>query len=142
THFVVDSLTGTTAGPELSVDELRVWLDKRNLMNRYFGGLGYENINVNQKTWCEGPYGRERQGLGQNSENRNKLTTEAVSRLMFEIVTGKSVSEARSRAMMQLLHRDQLRTSNDPDDQASRFSGKSLPPGSQYYSKAGWTSST
>ena len=29
-----------------------------------------------------------------------------------------------------------------PDEQALLFMGKSLPPGSQYYSKAGWTSST
>jgi hypothetical protein len=142
THFVVDTLTGTTAGPELSESDLSVWLEKRNLMNRYFRALGYERINVNQKTWCEGPYGRERQGLGPNFENRNKLTTNAIARLMFEIVSHRAVSESRSRAMMQLLHRDPQSNSDDPDDQASSFSGKSLPAGSQYYSKAGWTSST
>src|SRR5262249_15626732 len=32
--------------------------------------------------------------------------------------------------------------SDDPDDQATKFAGMSLPPGSEYYSKAGWTSST
>lgn len=142
THFVVDSLTGTTGGPELSEQDLKVWLEKRNLMNRYFAGLGYEHINVNQKTWCEGPYGRERQGLGPKFENRNKLTTDAVARLLLEIVTEKAVSPLRAKAMMQLLHRDPQTKSTDPDDQATAFSGKALPPGSQYYSKAGWTSST
>ena len=44
--------------------------------------------------------------------------------------------------MMGLMHRDPQSESDDPDDQADKFSGKSLPPGSQYYSKAGWTSST
>ena len=142
THYVVDALTGTTDGPELDEAALREWMDKRNTISRYFASLGYEKINVNQKTWCEGPYGRERQGLGPNFEHRNKLTTEAVARLMYEIVTGRAVSPARSRAMTALMHRDPFTRSDDPDDQATAFSGKSLPAGSQYYSKAGWTSTT
>ena len=142
THYVVDALTGTTDGPELDEAELREWMNKRDAMNRYFASVGYEKINVNQKTWCEGPYGRERQGLGPNFERRNKLTTDAVARLLYEIVSDRAVSLARSRAMMGLLHRDPQAKSDDPDDQASKFSGVSLPPGSQYYSKAGWTSST
>src|SRR5258708_2693700 len=36
THFVVDALTGTTAGGELSEAALGEWMEKRNLMNRYF----------------------------------------------------------------------------------------------------------
>ena len=142
THYVVDALTNTTAGPELDEAALREWMDKRNAINRYFAGLGYEKINTNQKTWCEGPYGRERQGLGPNFEYRNKLTSEAVARLMYNIVTGSAVSPSRSRAMMALMRRDPSAASDDPDDQATRFSGKSLPPRSQYYSKAGWTSTT
>ena len=142
THYVVDALTGTTDGPELDDAALGEWMNKRNTMNRYFASLGYEKINVNQKTWCEGPYGRERQGLGPKFEYRNKLTTEAVARLVYEIVTGRASSPARSRAMMDLMRRDPQSTSDDADDQASKFAGKSLPPGAEYYSKAGWTSST
>ena len=142
THYVVDVLTGTTAGPDLGEAELRDWQYKRNLMNRYFQSLGYEAINVNQKTWCEGPYGRESQGLGPNRENRNKLTTQAVGRLWFEIITGRAATPAGTRAMLDLLRRDPRSSSDDPDDQAAAFAGKSLPPGSQYYSKAGWTNST
>jgi predicted amidohydrolase YtcJ/beta-lactamase class A len=142
THFVVDAITGTTAGPELDEAGLREWVDKRNSINRYYAGLGYEKINVNQKTWCEGPYGRERQGLGPNFENRNKLTTEAVARLFYEIVTHRAVSASRSRAMMSLLGRNPFAKSTDADDQATAFAGKSLPAGSEYFSKAGWTSTT
>jgi beta-lactamase class A len=142
THYVVDMLTGTTAGPELGDPALRDWMEKRNLVNRYFAGLGYEQINVDQKPWCEGPYGRERQGLGPNFENRNRLTTEAVTRLWYEIVTGRAASPAGTRAMMNLLHRDPFAKSDDVDDQATAYSGKPLPPGSEYYSKAGWTSDT
>ncbi|MGA9772916.1 MAG: amidohydrolase family protein [Blastocatellia bacterium] len=142
THYVLNQLTGTTDGPELDETLLRAWMDKRNAVNRYFASLGYEKINVNQKTWCEAPYGRERQGLGANFELRNKLTTEAVARLMYEIVTDRAAPPSRCRAMMNLLHRDPFTKSMDADDQATAFSGKLLPPGSQLYSKAGWTSST
>lgn len=142
THYVFNALTRTTDGPELDDAALKPWLDQRNAVNRYFASLGFEKINVNQKTWSEGPYGRDRQSLGPNFENRNKLTTAAVARLLFEIVTGHAVTPARSRMMMDLLRRDPFHQSDDPDDQATRFSGKSLPAGAQLYSKAGWTSST
>ena len=142
THYVVDALTGTTGGPELADAPLREWTEKRNFMNRYFAALGYENINLNQKTWCEGPYGRERQGLGPNFENRNRLSTDAVARLWYEIESGRAASPTSTREMLNLLHRNPLAKSEDPDDQATAYSGKSLPPGSQYYSKAGWTSNT
>ncbi|HWC78067.1 MAG TPA: amidohydrolase family protein [Blastocatellia bacterium] len=142
THYIVDRVTGTTAGPELDDAELREWMDKRNSVNRYFASLGYNNINVNQKTWCEGPYGRELQGLGPNRELRNKLTSDAVARLVYEIITGRAVAQSRSRAMMNLMHRDPFVTSEDTDNQSTAFIGKSLPKGSQYYSKAGWTSDT
>ena len=142
THYVVDALTGTTGGPELDETALAEWRQKRNWVNRYFAGLGYEKINTNQKTWCEAPYGRERQGLGPNFEYRNKLTAEAVARLVYEIATGRAVSNARSSAMMGLLRRDPQSKPDDPDDQDTAYAGKSLPAGSQYYAKAGWTSST
>src|SRR5437868_940595 len=142
THYVFNALTHTTDGPELDDATLKEWLVKRNVVNRYFASLGFERINVNQKTWCEGPYGRERQSMGPNFENRNKLTTASVARLLFEIVTGRAVTPARCQAMMSLLHRDPSHKSPDPDDQATQFAGKTLPPGAQLYSKAGWTSST
>lgn len=142
THYVMDAITGTTGGPELDDDALKGWIEKRNAVNRYFAGLGYEKINVNQKTWCEAPYGRERQGLGPNFENRNKLTTEAVARLMHEIVEGRAVSASRSRDMMSLLQRDPLAKTGDPDSQETGFSAGGLPAGADYYAKAGWTSTT
>jgi predicted amidohydrolase YtcJ/beta-lactamase class A len=142
TAFTVDMLTGTTSGPELGEAALHDWMGRRDWMNRYFAALGYAKINVDQKTWCEGPYGRERQGLGPDFQNRNKLTTDAVARLWYEIVTGRVASPENTRQMINLLHRDPFTKSEDPDDQATAYMGKSLPSGSQYYSKAGWTSTT
>src|SRR5690349_534181 len=133
THYVFNALTGTTDGPELDEAALKDWLARRNVVNRYFASLGFTGINANQKTWCEGPYGRERQSLGPNFENRNKLTTEATARLLFEIVNGRAVTALRSRAMMNLLRRDPTAKATDPDDQATQFSGKRLPAGAQLY---------
>jgi beta-lactamase class A len=140
THYVLDSLTGVSNGAELPPDKLKKWGEKRNVVNRYFASLGYTGINVNQKPWCEGPYGRERQFLGAKFENRNKLTTDATARLLAEIVTHRAVTPARSALMMELLKRDFSGKSEDPDDQAHGFTGIALEPGTRLWSKAGWTS--
>ena len=60
TQYVVDVLTQTTGGFELPPKEMEDWQYKRNAMNRYYASLGFTNINVNQKTFCEDAYGRER----------------------------------------------------------------------------------
>ena len=142
THYVVDVLTGTTSGPELPPDELKLWADKRDAVNRYYASLGYTNINVNKKPWCEGPYGRETQASKAFKPGRNLLTTDATARLLSEIVTGKAVTAKRCAEMMELLKRDPFGKSDDPDDQAHGFTGPALPPGAKLWSKAGWTSET
>src|SRR5215213_4379294 len=98
TQYVVDVLTHTTGGYELPPKEMEVWQYQRNAVNRYFSSLGYTGINVNQKTFCEDAYGRERVSRGPNGENRNKLTTDATARLLMEIVTGKIANPARTAA--------------------------------------------
>ncbi len=144
TQYVVDVLTHTTGGYELPPKEMEEWQNQRNAVNRYFAGLGYTNINVNQKTFCEDAYGRERVSRGPNGENRNKLTTDATARLMMEIVTGKAAPPARTAMMMDLLKRDYTGTSNDADDQGHGFTGIALKDraGVRLWSKAGWTSTT
>lgn len=144
TQYVVDVLTQTTSGFELPPKEMEEWQYKRNAVNRYFAGLGYTNINVNQKTFCEDAYGRERVSRGPNGENRNKLTTDATARLMMEIITGKAANPARTAIMMDLLKRDYAGTSNDGDDQGHGFTGIALKgiEGARLWSKAGWTSTT
>jgi beta-lactamase class A len=144
TQYVVDVLTHTTGGYELSTGEMKQWQEKRNAVNRYYGALGYSNINVNQKTFCEDAYGREKISRGPNGENRNKLTTEATARLLAEVVTGRAVTPARAQKMMELLKRDYAGTSKDNDDQGHGFTGIALQgmDGVRLWSKAGWTSTT
>src|SRR5919205_4420522 len=144
TQYVLDVLTHTTGGYELPPKEMEEWQYQRNAVNRYFASLGYTNINVNQKTFCEDAYGRERVSRGPNGENRNKLTTDATARLMMEIVTGKAANPARTAMMMELLKRDYTGTVSDNDDQGHGFTGIALQgrEGFRLWSKAGWTSTT
>ena len=142
TQYVVDVLTQTTSGYELPPKEMEEWQYKRNAVNRYFSSMGYTNINVNQKTFCEDAYGRESVSRGPNGENRNKLTTDATARLMMEIVTGKVATPARTALMMDLLKRDYTKQTTDTDDQGTGFTGIALKgrDGFRLWSKAGWTS--
>src|SRR5215216_3312961 len=144
TQYVLDVITHTTGGYELPPKEMEEWQYQRDAVNRYFSSLGYTNINVNQKTFCEDAYGRERVSRGPNGENRNKLTTDATARLMMEIVTGKAANATRTAAMIELLKRDYSGKGDDPDDQGRGFTGIALQgkEGFRLWSKAGWTSTT
>lgn len=113
--LVVDVLTGTTSGPELPEGPFITWQQQRNLINRYYQSLNWtelEAINVNQKLWSDGPYGRERVFMGERFDNRNQLTTDAVARLLHSIMGGVAVSGARSQVMMALLQRSLDGTEN------------------------------
>lgn len=145
TNLVLDILSGTTSGPELPTGPLETWAFQRNIVNRYFHSLGWqelETINVNQKTWCDGPYGRERVFLGELMENRNMLTTNATARLLHSIIGGVAVSSKRSQTMMGLMQRSLNPTDllQDEENQVSGFLGEGLPQEAQIWSKAGWTS--
>lgn len=144
TGYVLDMLTDTTSGRELQGAEMKRWQQKRDAVNRYYASLGYTNINTNQKTFCEDAYGRERFSRGAKGENRNKLTTNAVARLLAEVVTDRAVTPARGARMRELLKRDFAGESKDPDDQSHGFTGIALKdfPGARLWSKAGWTSTT
>jgi beta-lactamase class A len=144
TQYILDVITGTSSGAELPEKEFQLWQYKRNRVNRYLSEMGYRNINVNQKMFCEDAYGIEQQSRGYKGQNRNMLTTNATARMMAEIVTGRLASPERTRHMMDLLKRDPLAPTKDPDDQAHAFTGKALIDAkmtdAKLWSKAGWTS--
>lgn len=144
TGFILDILTDTTSGWEMPQKEFDVWQYKRNAVNRYFATMGYENININQKTFCEDAYGREQQSRNYRGENRNMLTTNATARLLAEIVLGKAVNAEKSRLMLDLMKRNPFVESNDEDDQSRGFTGIALIKknmrDTKLWSKAGWTS--
>lgn len=145
TSLVVDVLTGTTSGPELPPAPFETWKSQRNIINRYFQSLGWEeleSVNMNQKTWCDGAYGRDRIFLGEMMENRNMLTTNASARLLHSIIGGVAVSSVASQKMMALMKRS-LKPEDlaaDPENQVTGFLGAGLPQTAQVWSKAGHTS--
>jgi beta-lactamase class A len=146
TQYILDVLTDTSSGGEMMPKEFEIWSYKRNAVNRYFTSLGYERINVNQKTFCEDAYGREQQFRKYKGENRNMLNTNATARLLAEIVLGKAVNAERSKMMMDLLKREPFAETGNSDDQAHAFTGIALLnkklTGARLWSKAGWTSKT
>ncbi|MCP9493430.1 MAG: class A beta-lactamase-related serine hydrolase [Pyrinomonadaceae bacterium MAG19_C2-C3] len=158
THYVLDAVTNTSSGVELSDDEMRAWTNRRNAVNRLFAAQGFTNINVNQKPWCEAPYGRDKifvnnadasflsRAVNAAKNNRNMLTTDATARLLSDIATGKAINGERSKQMMDLMRRDFAGATTDKDDQAHGFTGLALTDEKyknvKLWSKAGWTSTT
>ena len=141
TAYIVDLLTGTTAGPELPLAELEVWSKKRDAVTQYFDLLGFKNVNANRKPWADGPYGREAQAQRMHTPASNYLSTNDTARLLAEIALLKCVSKASSQQMLELLDREPYIKNHIPNEQATDFSLAGLPRGTRMWSKAGWTSS-
>lgn len=144
TQYILDVLTDTSSGAELPQKQFEEWQNKRNRVNRWFTSMGYTNINVNQKTFCEDAYGIEQQSRNYKGQNRNMITTNATARVLAEIVTGNLNTPERTAAMMNLLKRDPFAKTSDPDSQSVGFTGKLLldrkMTDAKLWSKAGWTS--
>ncbi len=138
TGFVVDSITGTTSGPELSGLEWERWKGKRNVVNGWYRGRGYTNLNANQKTFCEDAYGRE-QAFRDGGKNRNRMTAAEAARIFKEIVRGEVAGEALTDEMLALLSRDITAAEplEDVELEDARLAGQNLPKGSRVWAKSG-----
>ena len=138
TGFVVDVITDTTSGPELSGREWEHWKERRNAVNRFFAARGFADINANQKTFCEDAYGRE-QAFRDGGRNRNRLTADAVARLFKEIARGEIAGPAGTQEMLTLLSRDvtPVKPFEDLELEDARLAGQRLPAGARVWSKSG-----
>jgi Beta-lactamase enzyme family len=145
TAYVVDRLSGTTGGPELEPAPMATWTRQRQLVNQWLAALAWPELdgwNACQKTWDDGPYGRERVFYGVDNDNRNRLSTSGVARLLQGVIASAVVSPPACARMRQLLHRslDQQERAADPENQVDGFLGAGLPAGARCWSKAGWMS--
>ena len=145
TGLLVDLLTGTTSGPALQGEAWELWQRQRRLVNDWLQGLGWpelEDVNCCQKTWGDGPYGRERVFYGVDLENRNALSTAATARALEAVMTDGVLSPPACQRLRELLARslDQAQRAADPENQVDGFLGAGLPEGSRLWSKAGWMS--
>lgn len=137
TAYLVDILAGTVPGPPLQGRKLKRYVEKRRDINRRFGKLGYvNNLSAMMKPWSFGPFGVDKQVLGENRVNRNKLTANAVASLMLWI---QRLRAPGAHEMMALLHRP-LAPLREEENQVKEFIGEALPADAQLWSKAGWTS--
>lgn len=144
TQYILDVLTDTSSGGEMPENEFKEWSYKRNRVNRYFTAMGYENINVNQKTFCEDAYGREQQFRNYRGENRNMLNTNATVRLMAETALGRMNTPQRTKLMMDLMARKLFDANGKgvspaPDPAAPALIKANL-TGAKLWSKSGGTS--
>ncbi|MFM7266255.1 MAG: serine hydrolase [Cyanobium sp.] len=145
TSLVVDGLSGTTSGPALPPGPWEQWQRQRQLVNRWLEGLAWPELqgcNACQKTWAEGPYGREAAFYGRDRENRNRLSSAATARLLHAVIGGAIVSPPACERMRGLLERphDAASRAADPGNQVDGYLGAALPEGARLWSKAGWMS--
>lgn len=134
TGHILDIATGTTGGPELPPRLLKQWMDKRQAVNKWLESMGYSGVNACQKTWNEGPYGREKQGYGPGMELRNSATPAACARLMADIAQGRLADGPNTEWMLSELERSLAKM----DGQTRTFIGGVLPKNLRHYSKAGF----
>ncbi len=140
TQYILDVLTETSSGAEMPAKEFEKWSYKRNIVNRFYAAQGFQNINVNQKTFCEDAYGIEQQFRNYKGNNRNMLTTNATARLLAEIVLGKTNTPERTKIMMDLMRRDWEAQIGKTEDR--EFISYALKPGTRLWTKEGDTSKT
>jgi len=145
TSLVVDLLSGTTSGPGMPPERFASWARQRRLVNDWLASLGWaelEGCNACQKTWEDGPYGRENDFYGPERGNRNSLSCEGVARLLHALVGDAVVSPPACERMRGLLRRslDPQERAADPENQVDGFLGGGLPAQACLWSKAGWMS--
>ena len=137
TGLVLETITDTTGGPELPPKALAEWMRRRERVNDWLGARGFTGVNARQKTWNEGPYGRERQGYGPTMALRNAMTAVSGLGMIAGIDLGLWHGATGRERMMSLLNRrDPKATGN----QVTGFVGEVLPQEWPLWSKAGWTS--
>ena len=145
TSLIIDLLSGTTSGPSLFEERWKAWQKQRQLINEWLLSLNWpelQGINCCQKTWNDGPYGREQDFYKAGNVNRNALSTTATARMLEAVMTNAVVSPPACKRIRTLLSRslDIRQRQENPENQVDGFLGEGLPKGTRLWSKAGWMS--
>ena len=142
TSYILDLLTGTTSGPSLNEQNFEAWKIQRKLINNWLEELQWpeiKNWNCSQKTWNEGPFGREKDFYGQSNENRNIMTTEGSARIFESLMTNEMIQKGENEHFKTVFQRslDPVSRKKDLENQVDGFLGEGIPLKSQLWSKAG-----
>ena len=141
TSFLIDLLTGTTSGPCVEGELWKNWKSQRNLINDWLYDLHCDEligINCCQKTWDDGPFGREKEFYGYENQNRNIMTTDSAARVLEEIMIHIDYQE-NDLNLRNFLKRNLNKRflENDSLNQIDGFLGAGLPENINLWSKAG-----
>ncbi len=142
TSYILDLLTGTKSGPSLNKQNFEAWKIQRQLINNWLEELEWPEItnwNCSQKTWNEGPFGRERDFYGKSNENRNRMTTEGIARIFESLMTNEMIPKVENENFKKFFQRslDPVSRKKDLENQVDGFLGEGLPLASTLWSKAG-----
>ena len=141
TSFLIDLLTGTTSGPCIEGELWENWKYQRNIINDWLHDLSWEEligINCCQKTWDDGPFGREKEFYGYENKNRNAMTTDSTARVFEEIMIHIDYQKDDLH-LRDFLTRDLNKAALELDslNQIYGFLGEGLPESTKLWSKAG-----
>ena len=141
TSFLIDLLTGTTSGPCVEGELWENWKFQRNLINDWLYDLHWDEligINCCQKTWDDGPFGREKEFYGYENQNRNVMTTDSAARVLEEIMIHIDYQK-NDLNLRNFLKRNLNKRflENDSLNQIDGFLGAGLPENINLWSKAG-----
>ncbi len=141
TSFIVDTLTGTTSGPSLNDEIWENWKYQRQIINDWLKSLNWSELrgfNCCQKTWEDGPFGREQDFYGEKNKNINQMSTDGTAKIFEEIM--KNIDYTKDNINIKnCLSRSLIKESyiNDPNNQIEGFLGQGIPENIPYWSKAG-----
>ena len=140
TSFLIDLLTGTTSGLSIEGVVWDQWKYQREIINDWLISLGWDEVkefNCCQKTWEDGPYGREKDFYDKNNQNRNSMSTIGTAKILEEIILNKNYDENNIKLkdfLFRNLVKDQKEENNN---QVKGFLGEGLPQNTPFWSKAG-----
>ncbi len=141
TSFLIDLLTGTTSGPCIEGDSWENWKYQRSIINDWLNDLKWEElsgINCCQKTWDDGPFGREKEFYGHDNKNRNAMNSDSAARVLEEIMIHIDYQK-NDLNLRSFLKRNLKKVvlKNDSLNQINGFLGEGLPETINLWSKAG-----
>ena len=141
TSFLVDLLTGTNSGPCMEGELWDNWKYQRRIINDWLDELNWDElygVNCCQKTWDDGPFGREKEFYGYENQNRNAMSTDATARFLEEIMVHIDYQK-NDLNLRNFLKRNlnKVVLKNDPLNQVDGFLGEGLPESTYFWSKAG-----
>jgi hypothetical protein len=139
TALVLDAVTGTTGGPELPPKALAQWMERRQVVNRWFAAKGYTGVNACQRRGTRDPTAGSAKGTGRSSSCGTPSPRTRASASWRRSRWTRS-SPPRWCEWMRGYLRRKVAAEEGADSQSREFTGEALPKGVGLWSKAGYTS--